>query len=133
MVLAADDPEVQGKVRDPASVPKEHIFDYTESRFVPPAGAGWRCASCYAGRFKTMCFGLNAAAGDTAAVCCEHCGRPMVEVGWSIWVTYDQLPPSWQNTVTGRHGPKMLTLLRTKWPSAKLSHADVDHSDLPSV
>jgi hypothetical protein len=47
---------------------------------------------------------------------CVHCGKSRTEAGWSIWLPYDQLPNGWKRTAEKRHGPKIVSLLRTKWP-----------------
>eukprot|EP00051_Salpingoeca_urceolata_P002406 m.49932 g.49932 ORF g.49932 m.49932 type:complete len:519 (+) comp12112_c0_seq1:50-1606(+) len=110
VVLAVDDPDVSdGGAGDGRAVP-EPVFDLGE----PVADAPWRCASCYAKRFQTMCFGQN----DAGAVVCRHCDKPQREAGWSLWMAYDALPPSAQRRVERRYGPKILALLRTRWPAA---------------
>jgi hypothetical protein len=140
VVLAVDDPTVTG-ADPPPDAPPPVTFDHND--WAPPAGAPWRCRHCYANRFQTMCFGQNdtttpSSSGDgttdLALTYCQHCGKSMEEAGWSIWLNFDQLPGGFQATLTNRHGPKMLALLRTKWPRAALTHTDTDVSpDLPSV
>ncbi len=149
-----DDPTVSGAER-PIDAPPPVTFDH---RDFPPSvegeGGPWRCRSCYASRFKTMCFGLNESSarqstanseevsGSTSgrgelagtACYCVHCGKSMDEAGWSIWLSYGQLPAGPQATVTRRYGPKILATIQTKWPRATLTHDDTDVSDaLPSV
>eukprot|EP01125_Pyxidicula_operculata_P020870 TRINITY_DN7842_c0_g1_i1.p1 TRINITY_DN7842_c0_g1~~TRINITY_DN7842_c0_g1_i1.p1 ORF type:complete len:505 (+),score=106.33 TRINITY_DN7842_c0_g1_i1:38-1552(+) len=118
VVLYIDDPSVKGAER-PKDIPAEPKFT------LPPASDGepWRCASCYATRFKTMCFGLNKG-GDK----CQHCNKSKQDAGWSFWLHYNELPPKWQRSVTRRHAPKIISLLRTKWPTC-----EVGSDDLPSV
>ena len=53
------------------------------------------------------------------------------QAGWSIWLTYDELPNGWKRTVTSRHGPKALVVLQTKWRGAVVEA--VDGVELPSV
>ena len=124
VVLAVDDPTVTG-ADPPPDAPPPVTFDHND--WAPPAGAPWRCRHCYANRFQTMCFGQNdtttpSSSGDgttdLALTYCQHCGKSMEEAGWSIWLNFDQLPGGFQATLTNRHGPKMLALLRTKWPRA---------------
>jgi hypothetical protein len=156
-----DDPAVSGAAR-PIGAPPPVTFDH---RDFPPSAEGeggpWRCRACYAGRFKTMCFGMNesssarrrstadaeprspGSASDAAKAVatemagtayCVHCGKSMDEAGWSIWLPYEQLPAGPQATVTRRYGPKILATIQTKWPHATLTHDDTDVSDaLPSV
>mmetsp|Transcript_19232 Transcript_19232/g.44986 ORF Transcript_19232/g.44986 Transcript_19232/m.44986 type:complete len:99 (+) Transcript_19232:1-297(+) len=86
----------------------------------------WRCRKCYATRFETMCFGMN----DDGATHCRHCDCARAECGWSIWLNYDQLPRSWQRSVTAQHAPKVLSLLGTKWPGCSVTY---DARGPPSV
>ena len=141
--------------------PPPVTFDH---RDFPPSAEGeggpWRCRACYAGRFKTMCFGMNesssarrrstadaeprspGSASDAKAVAtemggtayCVHCGKSMDEAGWSIWLPFERLPRGFQGAVTTRYGPRLLALVRTKWPRAALTHTDTALSgDFPSV
>lgn len=119
-VLAVDDPTVQGAVRD-ADAPLQPKFEQGE-----PGPGPWRCASCYATRFKTMCFGQN----DDGAILCQHCGKLRAQAGWSLWMHYNDLPPKMQNLATTRHAPKIINLLRTKWPQCE---ASFDTEDAPSI
>eukprot|EP00038_Savillea_parva_P012760 m.206776 g.206776 ORF g.206776 m.206776 type:complete len:532 (+) comp23479_c0_seq1:99-1694(+) len=80
-----------------------------------PAGK-WRCGSCYQTRFKTMCFGDNEAGRTT----CAHCNLPQAEAGWTIWRTYDELPAAARRRIDHNFGPKVLAVLRTRWPDAEL-------------
>ena len=81
-LIVKDDPEEKGEVRPP-TMPGPRIFEQGE-----PVEGPWRCASCYATRFKTMCFGQN----DADATNCQHCGLVKSEAGWSLWMHYDDLP-----------------------------------------
>eukprot|EP00658_Telonema_sp_P-2_P032721 TRINITY_DN24155_c0_g1_i1.p1 TRINITY_DN24155_c0_g1~~TRINITY_DN24155_c0_g1_i1.p1 ORF type:complete len:506 (+),score=93.11 TRINITY_DN24155_c0_g1_i1:185-1702(+) len=126
VVLAVSDPDcsLYGKGRERTEHdPEPTIFDLGEA---PGADRPWRCASCYRGRFKTMCFGQNAA----GAMVCEHCNKPQAEAGWSLWVGYDELPPGKQAGVTAQHAPKIISLLATKWPGCSLDFHGEPH---PSV
>eukprot|EP00036_Acanthoecidae_sp_10tr_P015979 CAMPEP_0206290282 /NCGR_PEP_ID=MMETSP0106_2-20121207/2541_1 /ASSEMBLY_ACC=CAM_ASM_000206 /TAXON_ID=81532 /ORGANISM="Acanthoeca-like sp., Strain 10tr" /LENGTH=522 /DNA_ID=CAMNT_0053720841 /DNA_START=68 /DNA_END=1636 /DNA_ORIENTATION=- len=94
----------------PPDVPKPLTYDLGD----PPAGK-WRCGSCYQTRFKTMCFGDN-----EPSDACVHCGRPKVEAGWTIWRDYSDLPPGVRARVDRNFGPKVLSVLRTRWGGADL-------------
>eukprot|EP00929_Paragymnodinium_shiwhaense_P002611 TRINITY_DN102911_c0_g1_i1.p1 TRINITY_DN102911_c0_g1~~TRINITY_DN102911_c0_g1_i1.p1 ORF type:complete len:536 (+),score=109.83 TRINITY_DN102911_c0_g1_i1:91-1698(+) len=95
----------------PEGVPSPVVFPQGAA---PAEGAGWRCAACYQTRFKTMCFGENPA---PAANACKFCSRPQAEVGWTIWKTYEELPPGVQRRIDRMSGPKMLAILQTRWPA----------------
>ena len=84
----------------------------------PPAGAAWRCASCYGTRFKTMCFGENA---SPAGEVCKFCGRSKEAAGWTLWEHYRRLPAPLQRRIDRMSGPKILKTLRTRWPEAEVS------------
>lgn len=89
-------------------------------------GKAWRCASCYHNRFKTMCFGMN----DQGAEACQHCAKPRSQCGWTIWLHFSQLPHGWQANVTQHYGPKIVTLLATKWPGGDIQY---EGDEVPSV
>lgn len=80
-----------------------------------PSGA-WRCTRCYATRFETMYFKLST--GPT----CENCGRTQEEAGWSIHLHHDDLPAYVQAMAVRRFGPKILRVLRTKFPRAQVDY-----------
>lgn len=85
----------------------------------PPAdGEAWRCAGCYQTRFKTFCFGENPA---PSTAICKFCGQDRANVGWTIWKKYDELPAGVQRRIDRTNGPKILCILRTRWPEAELS------------
>lgn len=92
------------------AAPKPHF----ELGDPPPPSKSWRCAWCYRTRFTTMCFGMN----EPGAANCTHCGKAQAEAGWSLWVAYTELPAGWQRSMARRHGPKITTLIRTKWRKA---------------
>jgi len=83
----------------------------------PAAGEAWRCASCYNSRFKTMCFGENPA---PAAAACKFCGQAQQEAGWTVWMRYADLPAPVARRVDRMAGPKVLAVLRTRWPDVSL-------------
>ena len=126
-VLAIDDPDVQGAA--PPADYKPPLFTNRLAEFAPGTGSAWRCRSCYANRFSTFCFGIN----EPSSTTCEHCNKvPTVEdQGWSIWLTYDELPGGYKRLVTNRHGPKALVLLQGKWPGSVVK--SLDDAKLPSV
>ena len=49
----------------------------------------WRCAACYKDRFRTFCFGENAAGSDA----CKFCGAARAG-NHTIWRRFDDLPPA---------------------------------------
>lgn len=127
----------------------------------------WRCRRCYATRFKTFCFGINlptatssavnrasvingeggvsagadaTAPSSGAAVECVHCGILRFVGGWSVWMPYSSLPPSWQAAVASRYGPPVVSLLRSKWPNCEVAigtgghgKEDKDNADTTSA
>lgn len=84
----------------------------------PAAGAAWRCASCYATRFSTMCFGEN---GAPAGPNCKFCGMSQELAGWTLWRAYGELPAPLKRRVDRTNGPKILKTLRTRWADAEVS------------
>lgn len=108
------------------------LFDFNQYPCSPDQR--WRCRNCYATRFKTMCFGLNEPSTDPE-VKCENCGKLRKEVGHSIWLPFHELPQKWQEVVENRHGPKIIPLLRTKWPSASITLIRTDDTadTLPGI
>jgi len=122
VVLAVDDPDVKGALRPP-DVPSQPKFEFQNYRPSDMENSPWRCACCYAGRYKTMCFGQNSGGKR-----CQYCGKTREEAGWSFYLHYDELPPKMQRVVTRRHAPKIVTLLRTKWPGSLIQW---DREDAP--
>ena len=125
VVLAEDDPTIEGAKR-PDGMPLPPVFSLGK----PPCGTPWRCAKCYATRFKTMCFGQNAADAKT----CQYCSRKIEDCGWSLWLPYARLPAKWQSAMTKRHGPKLISLIQSKWPGSRVKLIGVDDkTDFPSI
>ena len=122
MVLAVDDPEDKNP---PRPVPEPTFEQGAVPEGAAAAAESWRCAHCYATRYKTMNFGMN----EPGAIVCAACGKPRVEAGWSLWMHHDALPPRQQAIVANRHAPKALTLLRSKWLGVDIEH----EGDAPSV
>jgi len=106
----------------PVGTPSPPTF---EQGPLPTDNAAWRCQSCYQTRFKTMCFGENSA---PASRTCKFCGMDVEKSGWTIWKRYDELPVSLQRRVDRTSGPKILAVLRTRWPDAELSLLRADGS-----
>jgi len=107
----------------PADVPPPLTL---EQGAAPPPGAAWRCASCYHGRFKTMCFGDNPA---PAGVNCKFCGQTQAAAGWTLWRPYAELPTPLKRRVDRMSGPKVLAVLRTRWPDATVAAVKADGSE----
>ena len=102
----------------PAGTPPPETFAVG----APPApGAKWRCAACYKDRFRTMCFGENApnSEGDPDPPC-RFCATPRSLAGHTIWRRFDDLPAAAKRRVDRNSGPKILAVLRTRWPDAEL-------------
>lgn len=47
---------------------------------------------------------------------CVHCSKPRREVGWTLWMSYAELPAGWQAAADAQFGPKIVNVLQTKWP-----------------
>lgn len=99
----------------PADFPSPPTF---EQGPLPADGAAWRCLSCYQTRFKTMCFGENSAPSSRL---CKFCGMDVEKSGWTIWKRYEELPGPLQRRIDRTSGPKILAVLRTRWPDSELS------------
>ena len=65
-----------------------------------------------------MCFGENPA---PAAALCKFCGLAQADAGWTLWRPYSALPAAAQRRVDRAHGPKVLSVLRTRWPEAAVA------------
>mmetsp|Transcript_7216 Transcript_7216/g.8692 ORF Transcript_7216/g.8692 Transcript_7216/m.8692 type:complete len:393 (+) Transcript_7216:242-1420(+) len=120
VILAVDDPTVKGAER-PSDLPADI---YSQGR--EPVGR-WRCASCYRRRFETGLFFFNDADDEN----CTQCKKSKADAGWSIWLPYADLPKSWQEKLTTRHAPKLVSILRTKWPDCVITSPSL--KDIPLV
>jgi len=124
-VLAIDDPSVTGPPR-PADADPPKVFPQGQ-----PGTGAWRCASCYRDRFKTMNFGGN----DAGTTHCAACGKSRADAGWALWLSYDELPRTWQRKMRIRYGAAVSAILHTKWPDCELELLSSSRSSkqLPSV
>lgn len=134
--LAGECTKEEGTQYDPrpegAKMPK--TFDLKAHSPAGEEKKTWRCAACYSTRFKTMCFGMNdlkedggEGDGDEANdPKCENCGRLRSVSGHTIWLTYDELPDSWRASADRQFAPKIVSVLRTKWPGCKVQQVDDD-------
>jgi len=125
IVLAVEDDNISGPARSLEENPP-HVFEQGQ-----PDEADWRCSSCYRTRFSTMCFGSNPAGTSI----CQHCQKNREECGWTIWLSYSSLPKRWQKAMDRRYAPKLISILHTKWPEAKVSllQSTTNSTALPSV
>lgn len=125
VALVIDDPTNQSPIR-PSHLPPLPTFTLKETDL--SNHDFWRCRACYETRYQTMCFGIN---HDLTNEHCQYCGGNRTSVGWTTWLTYDDLPASWQRYLDRQHGPQIITILRTKWPSCDVK---VDENETyPSV
>lgn len=95
----------------PADAPPPPLFELGDA----DPDEKWRCAACYKDRFRTFCFGENAAGSDA----CKFCGAARAG-NHTIWRRFDDLPPAARRRVDRASGPKLLSILRTRWPDAEL-------------
>ena len=65
-----------------------------------------------------MCFGENAPPASTR---CKFCGLEQSAAGWTVWRKYAELPEALQRRIDRSNGPKVLTVLRTRWEAARAS------------
>lgn len=114
VLLAWDDPSVQGEPRPPDATP-EPTFDQEDARYQRPGP--WRCRLCYAKRFQTMDFALVPA---DSLEWCPKCQKTRKECGWSLWMPFVDLPSRFQATIMDRFATKFETILWTKWPAAEI-------------
>jgi len=122
--LAYKDPAVSGNPR-PIDLEPEPRFDQYNDRY--QRKGPWRCRMCYAKRFQTMNFKLVTGSPDQ----CPACNLPRKEVGYSLWIPYEDLPPSQQQRVKMRYAKKIEKVLWTKWPDASIKCLE-DDAVLPS-
>lgn len=111
------DPRPEGATMPQTFDPKAHPAAGEEKKT-------WRCAACYSTRFKTMCFGMNDLKDGENDPKCENCGRFRSVAGHTIWLTYEELPMSWKQSADRQFAPKIVTVLRTKWPGCKVDMID---------
>jgi len=126
IILAIDDPNIEGKIRtNDIKVP----FKYSMGEF--NINSEWRCNRCYFKRYKTMCFGQNKA----GSIVCQHCNRGYIDCGWSIWLNYTSIrDDKWREVIATRYQPKIVAVLKTKWPSCQVSFKGLEKGEhFPSV
>ena len=89
----------------------------------------WRCRACYETRFTTMCFGQNelasGAGSENSCVQCCHCEKSATETGWTLFLTYQELPRRVQRQMQLRYGPKIATVLANRWEMPKDEDGDL--------
>ena len=73
-----------------------------------------------------MCFGENPPGSGNV---CKFCGQPPADAGWTVWKAYAELPPSVQRRVDRANGPKVLAVVRTRWPDAGVSVVRTDGAE----
>lgn len=121
VVLARDDPDVQGEPRPP-HFPAQPKFNQEDPRYQRPGP--WRCRLCYARRYQTCDFALVEGSADY----CPKCKKPRKECGWSLWVPFADLPASMQQKIRLQFSKKLESILWTKWPDATVESS---HGPLP--
>ena len=124
-VLAVDDPSV----KDSSTPNKNRAVPTFDLGNPPRAGEKFRCASCYRDRFKTMNFGEQVKQEGQEK--CVHCGKKLEEAGWSLWFKYEDLPRYVQLRVDRMFAPKILNVLRTRWPDANVLVGESKSPDAP--
>ena len=70
-----------------------------------------------------MCFGENPAGAGSV---CKFCGQAPIDAGWTVWKPYAELPPSVQQRIDRANGPKVLSVIRTRWPDAQVGVVRAD-------
>lgn len=125
VALVIDDPTNKSPER-PSHLPPPTTFSLKESDLI---NRNWRCRGCYETRFQTMCFGMNEIGTDR----CQHCGGNRSAVGWTLWLSYNELPSSWQRYLDRQHGPQIITVLRTKWPGCEVTVVNENGESLPNL
>jgi len=78
-----------------------------------------------------MCFGQNKAGVEV----CEHCQKPFAECGWSVWLHYSEIKDiAWREAMATRYQPKMVAVLKTKWPACEVKVPSMKEDDhFPAV
>ena len=120
VVLCVSDPD--GKLYGKGESYPEGKGPPTFSQGDAKEGERWRCARCYVKRNETMAFRLN----DADASTCQHCGKERSECGWSLWMPYDELPGGWKGSIDRRYQPKIISIIRTKWPGSTVDFLDFE-------
>lgn len=124
--LAGECTKEEGTQYDPrpegADMPK--TFDLNAHSAAGEEKKTWRCAACYSQRFQTFCFGVNDLKDGEANPKCENCGRLRSVSGHTIWLTYDELPNSWKASADRQFAPKIVSVLRTKWPGCQVEQVN---------
>ena len=126
VVLALQDDEnhtLYGKGKEYTNETMPKIFQQGEVT----ADNKWRCSRCYVKRHETFAFRLN----DEGMKLCQHCQRKREECGWSIWLSYNELPRNWQRSCDRQYQEKIVTLLETKFPGLDVYFPDGE--DAPKV
>ena len=117
-ILAINDPTVQSSsTAPPSNKPRADVkvYDLGEE---PKVGEKFRCAACYRDRYRTMVFGEQVRQANQSM--CSFCGKPLKEAGWTLWMPYGDLPPAIQRMADRMFAPKILNVLRTRWPDANV-------------
>ena len=60
---------------------------------------------------------------------CKFCGQAQAAAGWTLWRPYAELPAPLQKRVDRMSGPKVLTVLRTRWPDATVAAVKADGAE----
>eukprot|EP00812_Abedinium_dasypus_P011506 NODE_5063_length_615_cov_270.230357.p2 GENE.NODE_5063_length_615_cov_270.230357~~NODE_5063_length_615_cov_270.230357.p2 ORF type:complete len:174 (+),score=35.10 NODE_5063_length_615_cov_270.230357:3-524(+) len=102
----------------PEGIPPPTLYEQGPQ---PAEGECWRCLKCYNTRFSTMCFGENSAPSSRI---CRFCNMPQEEAGWTLWRRYGELPLRTQRRIDQWSGPKILSVLRTRWDRVEISFYD---------
>ena len=68
-----------------------------------------------------MIFGMNEAGRES----CVHCRRRREDCGWTLWMSYEDLPRAQKGVCSRMYSPKIVNLIRTKWPGAEVEFGDV--------
>ena len=117
VVPAINDPDVEGPIDDD---PNEPIYDFKQllmsSSDHDDSNSPWRCATCYANRFKTMNFGTN----EPGTKNCSVCGLSKGDAMWSLWLPYDKLSPRMQRRARHMYAPKLELTISTLYPKADI-------------
>ena len=58
---------------------------------------------------------------------CQHCNKKKEDCGWSIWLSYNELPHNWQRSCDRQYQEKIITLLNTKWPGVEVNFSNIEN------